>query len=190
MSAAGPVSEPTQPEWSAVYEWQGPPRLRLDATALPGGRLQHRMVSQNGRPGVVVLAVAGDAVLFVQQHRPVVDALAWELPRGFGEAEDGAADSDDALVAAATRELREESGLELQGGSVLGRFWPDSGLLAGTVGAVVGSAVTAGGSDVCDRAITGTRWVPLDQLPALVRRGAIRDGLSLTALALWWARGA
>lgn len=181
-----PDDVPGQPAWSVAYEWSGPPRLRLEEALLPGGFRQHRMVTQDGRPGVVVLALADDSMLFVRQHRPVVGASVWELPRGFGEAEDGDADSDSALIAAAVRELREEAGLALHDASVLGRWWPDSGLLAGSVGAVAGSAGPAEGAPA-DPAIAESRWFPCADLASLVRHGVIQDGLSLAAIALWRA---
>lgn len=190
------MTDPDSPEVSAgvtpwpaaqrVYHWPGPPELTVERRTGETGRPQHRLVAQRGVDGVVVIARHEGQVLLVRQHRSVVGADVWELPRGFGEPADEA--GAQALVAGAVRELAEEVGLELLDGQSYGRWWPDTGLLAGAVGVVVGRVGHRTPAQPTDGEVAATRWVHEADLDALVADGVIRDGLSLAALLLWRTR--
>lgn len=175
-----------------VYHWTGPPQLTMERRVTGTGRLQHRLVTQGGREGVIVVARHAGDILLVRQFRDVVGEELWELPRGFGQPDDagrGPGTSDAALVAAATRELREETGLELLDASFCGRWWPDSGLLAGSVGVVTGRVPRLETQGPTDGEVAATRWVPEGDIDELVVNGTIRDGLSLAAIMACRAHG-
>jgi 8-oxo-dGTP pyrophosphatase MutT (NUDIX family) len=173
-----------------VYSWEGPPALRLEREMVRTGDrrwIQHRLILQNGTDGAVVIGEKDGEVLLVQQFRPVVGELLWELPRGFAEASDLARDSEQTAVTTARREFAEETGMRLEDCQHLGRLWTDSGVMTGAVAVVKGRV--AGDRQVRppDGEIADTRWVPAADLPLLVTSGEVRDALSVAALGLWWA---
>ncbi|MDX2644011.1 NUDIX hydrolase [Streptomyces sp. PA03-1a] len=157
--------------------------VHLDTYRLPSGAEVelHRVRVGGGRTGVVVLARRGEDVLMVRQWRPAVGRWAWELPRGFGEA-DPAAD--------ALRELAEETGLVGSAATVVAVLDVDSGLLESQVAvvevAVAGDAV-AGPGAAGDGEVAEARWWGPDDIAGAVRSGELRDGFTLAALGAWSA---
>lgn len=171
-----------------VYLWEGPPRLELLRRdgARPDGSpaSSHALLTQDGVPGVVVVALRGDQVLLVEHERPWVGATLLELPRGFGEVADGAPGSDAACCAAATRELLEETGYAAVDPRVLGRYHPDSTLLPAPVAVVRVRVDVDAVAGPTDGEIVRPLWVPAEDLRGLVRDGRLRDGHTLAALAV------
>lgn len=172
-------------EWSVVWATAGPPALRVDRYRTPSGRTGYSVVAQDGLPGVVVVAWQEDSIAFVRQYRPAVGEETLELPRGFGETTDAqeAAEPLAAAVAAAERELSEETGLRLEGARVLGRVLPDTGLLRGSVNVVTGRVpdLDAGATD---GEVDALVWLTRAEVAALIADGRLCDGISLAALAL------
>jgi ADP-ribose pyrophosphatase len=78
----------------------------------------------SGITGIAILPIVDGAIALVRQYRHAVSCLAWEIPRGFIE------DHDDQLAAAA-RELHEETGLACDAADMLdlGFVMPDAGIL-------------------------------------------------------------
>ena len=73
-------------------------------------------------PATVVIAVADDTVLFVEQYRPTVRTTQLELPAGIVE-------PGESYTAAGGRELAEETGFEPSGTTLLQEVWCSTGLL-------------------------------------------------------------
>jgi len=124
--------------------------------------------------GAVIKDDAGRLLLIKRGHEPA--AGRWSIPGGRIEA--GESDVD-ALV----REVREETGLEVAAGRLLGAVQRPG--LAGAVVdirdylAVVTGGELAAGDDAAD-----ARWVPAAQLALMDARGELTSGLT-EALAQW-----
>ena len=176
--------EHTVGEPENVYHWAGPPTLdllRYQVRNPSGGTYPtHALRAQNGRTGVVIIALRGTRLLVVDQFRPTVGSVLTELPRGFGEES-----SRDAAgwIRDAERELYEETGLRSVDSRLLGTYAPDSSLLPDPV-AVVRCRVENIAADQTDGEVLRSRWIERSTIPELVRTGALRDGHTLSALAL------
>lgn len=169
----------------AVAEVGDRVRVRLDRhdVELPDERGHQEWFSvtaQDGIPGVVCLAVADGRVLVGKHWRLSTSTSGLELPRGFGEA-------GEKPELTALRELHEETGLAASHARVLGHFFPDSGLLTNRVVVVELGGFEEGGAADSDDRLTGLRWMEPAELDHLVRTGALTDGITLSALALWRA---
>lgn len=164
-----------------VWSWAGPPELEILARSVrPPGRDEqtwHLLQAQGGAVAAVCIAVCDGLLLFGQVWRLPVSRSAWELPRGFGEAGENS-------VGTAMRELREETGISAVEGSVVGSFYPDTGVLANQID-VVRLVVDDPRSVGSDGELGAWRWVSQDEVKRLLDSGEIIDGISLAALMLW-----
>lgn len=187
-----------QQEPELVYAWDGPPRLELWAQQVSrNGRSwrQHKLVADQGTPGVVVVGVHDGCVAMVEHWRPATGRSFLEFPRGFGTSgpwehrEPGRQPASHAVVADGARELREETGLEGSDFRLLGSVWADSSLLAGSAYVLTATVASAAGSGDLDGEIDGLLWIPFGDIPGLIAAGRIADGLTLSAYALFSAAG-
>jgi len=152
-----------------------------------------RVIPPPGGPtasGVVMLATLKapgqdeDLVVMVNQERHATGVDELELPRGFGTS---GVDGADQVV----EELRSETGYLVERVEHLGRLRPDSGAGGGLVdffhGTVNGQVPP---SPEIGEAIVQVLLVPYGKVWDLVRAGAIRDGFTVQALALYEHRAA
>lgn len=129
--------------------------------------------------GVAVLPVLPDGrIVLLRNWRPAVEAWSWEVPKGFVEPGESAAD-------AARRELVEETGLA---GALesLGSIWSEPAALATHADLFIANGcVPAPGREPqsAELGLGRPQTMTADEARALAASGAMRDAVSLLLLA-------
>lgn len=163
-------------------------QVRKDTVRLPDGRLVDDYFRFVRPDAVVVLAVSTTgAVPLVRQYKHGIGRLTLELPAGVID--------DEAPLAAATRELREETGWQADHLRLIGEFFDDTSKSTSTVYGVLAQDAERRGPQELDpnEKSSGVEVVTvrLVDLPELVRTGEIRAVSSVVTIlaALAWLAG-
>lgn len=165
--------------WHNVWAAPGE-RLFVQARA-EAGWTRHRILSNSEGDGAVAVVVDGSRVLFVHAQRPAIGRSLWELPRGQADAADGAPE------VTAVRELREETGFVAADSRLLGQIWAESGLSGDAVNVVLIRIRPCG--PAAPGEYSELRWIEPSGIGSEIAEGRIRDGITISALALVWAKG-
>lgn len=127
---------------------------------------------------VVPLTASGHVVM-VRQYRHGIRDLTLEVPAGLID------DTDDAPADAALRELREETGYASSDITSLGTVHPNPAILTNRCHMFAAYDVVRVGAPQWDATEELTvETIALDQIPDLIRRGAISNALTVVAFHL------
>jgi len=153
-------------------------RVRHDRTLMPSGAEGNYFVVERA-PTVAVVAITNSLIATVGLWRYPVDRYSIELPAGSCE--------DDEPLAAAKRELWEETGLESDHWRRIGGFDPMNGLSDETSHVFLADRakwVGGNGRDARDEGIQDFSWRTLPEIIGLIHRGAMQDAMSICAIML------
>ena len=114
-------------------------------------------------------------VLLIRQYRYATDGYLWEIPAGR-------LDAGEAPEACAHRELREETGCSAERMERLTTIWPTPGFCDEQIHLFMATGLTSGEAKrEADEFLT-LEPRPLSEALAMIARGEIRDGKTLSAL--------
>jgi len=141
-------------------------RLSVASVELPNGKHFEQYVIRMRRCVMtVVLDEPGERLLLIWRHRFIVDRWDWEVPGGYVDpGEDG--------VAAAAREVEEETGWRPRAVEFLLTFQPALGSADAPQDVYVARGADLVGEPEIDEA-EAVRWVPVDEARKMIERGEI-----------------
>jgi len=148
--------------------------IRVADVELPDGRhLEHRLI--HTPPGAGCVVTVDGNVLLLWRHRFITGSWGWEIP--IGKAEPG-----EDPAAAAARETEEETGWRPGPLRPLLRVEPTPGISDSVHHIYRADSAERIGEPQDDFESSKVAWVPLANIPALIRRQEIVSGTTLAAL--------
>ena len=154
--------------------------VSLEEHELPDGRrASYNVVHYSPRGAVAVLPIFTDGrVGLIQQYRPSVADLVWEIPAGKVEPGETAADC-------AHRELREEIGCHIEQLQPLGRVHNALGMTDAQVQLFAAQVTAQNKQQTEDDEFIRLVCVSWDEALAMVKNGTISDSKTILALLLY-----
>jgi ADP-ribose pyrophosphatase len=154
--------------------------VTTDHVVEPGGvKVRRDLIHHSG--SVVVLAVdqirSTPRVLLERQYRHAAADYLWELPAGR-------IDPGEAELKAAQRELIEETGYRASHWRRILKFYASPGFMAETMSVYLATGLQAGVAEPEEDEVIVNRMVPLPAALAMVMKGTIRDGKTISSV-LW-----
>jgi ADP-ribose pyrophosphatase len=153
--------------------------LHLDKVRFPDGQIipEYHLIDIQIEAVGVIVTDEEQRLLMVRAYRYPTDSVDWEIPAG-------GIDPGEDPIQAGVREVREESGVEINLPEYLYRFHPMNGSCNKVFHLVRAQARTAG-TDTFDRnEIAETAWFDQESVRQMLAENAINDGYTLAAL-LW-----
>ena len=169
---------------SSSVAYQGPVfSVTTDQVEEPGGvRARRDVIRHSG--SIVVLAVDGTAsaptVLLERQYRHAAGQMMWELPAGR-------IDDGERELAAAKRELLEETGYSARIWKKILHFYVSPGFLDETMSIYLAQGLKPGIAQPEEDERILTRFFPLPAAVRMVQKELIRDAKTIAGV-LWFAQ--
>src|SRR5215467_5545072 len=169
---------------SSTVRYRGPVFwVTTDEVLEPSGvRVRRDVVRHSG--SVVILAVdetsRAPRVLLEKQYRHAAGRFLYELPAGR-------IDEGENELAAAKRELLEETGYSARKWKRVLRFWASPGFVAEAMSIYLATGLSAGEAEPEDDEIIQVRFFPLKKAVAMVLGQRIQDAKTIAGV-LWLAQ--
>ena len=167
---------------SSVLKFEGPLfNVYTDHIIEPNGVESHRdIIRHNG--SVVILAVddskskSDPLIVMERQYRHAAGQYLWELPAGKID------DADESRLAAAKRELIEETGYRARKWSPLVRYFASPGFLGEWMQIFLAEGLTLGDAEPEEDERIDLYLISLSEVLRLIDDGAILDGKTLVGV--------
>jgi ADP-ribose pyrophosphatase len=178
------VASETAAVISSEIVYQGPLfRVHHDKLIEPGGLESERdVIRHNG--SVVILAMDKSKskkdpwIVIERQYRHAANQFLWELPAGK-------IDAGEDPLAAAKRELAEETGYSARNWKPLVEYWASPGFLGEAMKVFLAEGLIAGEARPEEDEKIDFRLVRLSDVVKMIKKGAIHDGKTLTSVLLY-----
>jgi ADP-ribose pyrophosphatase len=144
-----------------------------------GFEINRSVVRHNG--SAVVLAVHRRSILLVRQYRLPAEKSLWELPAGK-------VDEGETPMAAAKRELAEETGYTAENWSLLASFYASPGFVNERMHVYLATDLTEGKATPMDDERIEIAWFKRKEVALLIQNGKIEDAKTLIGF-YGWKRG-
>ena len=158
-------------------------RVQHDKIVEPGGRQNERdVIRHNG--SVVILALDNSKskkdpwVVMERQYRHAANQYLWELPAGK-------IDEGEEPLAAAKRELAEETGYRAKRWRPLVEYYSSPGFLGEAMKVFLAQGLRAGDARPEDDEAIELRLVRFSDVLKMIDKGAIQDGKTLSSVLLY-----
>ena len=152
-------------------------RVRVDQVILEGGSTASREVVEHGET-VVAVPVDSDAnLVLVRQYRHAIHRSLLEAPAGGLERGESPAES-------VQRELQEETGFLSRNLRRIGGFWLAPGWATEYMHVFLARDLVPSSLESDDDERIVVQKVPIDEFPALIRSGEIRDAKTIAAVCM------
>ena len=146
-----------------------------------GGITIHREIVRHAGSAVMMARDKQGRILLVRQFRLPAKRRLWELPAGR-------LDRGEAPLAAAKRELIEETGYRARRWKRLVAFYPSPGYCSERMTLLLAEDLTAGEArPEADESIQ-CRWFTMAEIGIMIRKGQVEDGKTLVGVLGYGAR--
>ena len=144
----------------------------------PSGFEIHRAIVRHAGSAVMMAVDARRRILLVRQYRLPARADLWELPAGR-------LDPGEKPLAAAKRELREETGYRARRWKKLIRFYPSPGFVSEKMTIFLAMELTAGEATPMDDERIQARWFSAGQVEKMILSNKIQDSKTMIGYFVW-----
>lgn len=168
-------------QWIRSRKLLGTPVFEVHEAVIrdAGGRELRRSLVTHAGSAVVLPMDAEGRVLLVSQYRAPVKGKVWELPAGR-------IDAGEKPLAAAKRELAEETGLRARKWRRLAVLYPSPGYVAETMHLYLATGLRQGEQAPEEDEDLELRWFTRRELERMIDRGKVPDAKTLAGLMLAW----
>ncbi len=154
-----------------------------DEAAAPDGFKIKRAIVHHPGSAVMMAVDSRKRILLVRQFRLPAERYLWEVPAGK-------IDPPETVLAAAKRELAEETGYRARKWQKLAHYWPSPGFLAETMTVFLATELTEGEATPMEDERIEKKWFTSVELDKLIVAGKIQDGKTLVGYLTWKRFGA
>ena len=157
-------------------------RVMREEVREPGNKLSHRdIIRHNG--SVVILAVVDSSkrdplIVMERQYRHAAGQFLWEVPAGK-------MDEGEERLAAAKRELKEETGYRAKKWTKLVRYFASPGFLGEWMQVFLAEGLISGEAEPEEDELLEVVLVPLSEVLRMIDTGKILDGKTLVSVQLY-----
>jgi ADP-ribose pyrophosphatase len=149
-----------------------------DEAAEPGGFHVKRAIVHHAGSAVMLAVDEKGRILLVRQYRLPVQSSIWELPAGR-------LDPGETALAAAKRELAEETGYRARKWTRLVSFYASPGYVAEKMTIYIATGLTAGQATPMEDERIDCHWFTTTEINARIQQGRIIDGKTMIGFLAW-----
>jgi ADP-ribose pyrophosphatase len=153
-------------------------KVSEDEASEPGGFHIKRAIVHHAGSAVMMAVDEKNRVLLVRQYRLAARAFLWELPAGR-------LDPGETVLAAAKRELVEETGYRARSWKKLAAFYASPGYVAEKMTIYLATELTAGDASPMEDERIECRWFTRKELDEKIQAGRIVDGKTIIGYLAW-----